>query len=143
MEEKNLRIDSDWKTRAQQEKAQLAGQAQPARKTESKAAPGKPAAPLRPGERTPFMQFIQGLATEVLMCLGAVAHPQTGQAFFEPEQAKATIDLLHLLEEKTRGNLIREEEQFLQDVLHELRVTFVELSKRAAAASPPGKPAKR
>ena len=46
--------------------------------------------------------------------------------------AQRTIDLLQVLQEKTQGNLSANESRLLDDVLYELRMTFVELQKRQA-----------
>jgi hypothetical protein len=46
--------------------------------------------------------------------------------------AQRTIDLLQVLQEKTQGNLTPQESRLLDDVLYELRMTFVELQKRQA-----------
>jgi hypothetical protein len=49
--------------------------------------------------------------------------------------AKRTIDLLEVLQEKTQGNLTTNESRLLQDVLYELRMSFVEMQKRQARKS--------
>lgn len=138
------KVDEDWKRRAQEEKKlHLRGpvseppppaSAEPRRSEPSEPGPHPPS---RAG-RTPFMDFLNGLATEVLIYLGAVAHPQTGQAVYAPDQAKQTIDLLHLLEAKTKGNLTLEEAQLLRTILHELRLAFVEATAPPLPPPPPG-----
>ena len=113
------KVDEDWKRQVAQEKAKAEKKEEPK--------PGDPTGP------TPFMEFINALASEVMIYLGAVAHPQTGEAVFAPEQAKQTIDILHLLEQKTKGNLTPDEEKLLTNMVHELRLAYVE-STRAAQA---------
>jgi hypothetical protein len=49
--------------------------------------------------------------------------------------AKRTIDLLEILQEKTQGNLTAGESRLLEDVLYELRISFVEVQKRLARKS--------
>ena len=64
--------------------------------------------------------------------LGLLAEP--GGERIPPDMANAqrTIDLLQVLQEKTSGNLTADESRLLDDVLYELRMTFVELAKRQA-----------
>ena len=49
--------------------------------------------------------------------------------------AKRTIDLMEVLQEKTQGNLTAGESRLLEDVLYELRMSFVEMQKRQARKS--------
>lgn len=77
-----------------------------------------------------FAGFCLSLATSALYHLGLVADPETGQ----PGQpnfpvARQTIDTLILLQEKTQGNLTDEEQELLTNLLTELRMRFVEISK--------------
>ncbi len=72
-----------------------------------------------------FITFILSLSTSVLMNLGVVENPVTKKTEKELPVAKQTIDLLSLIKEKTRGNLVEEEAKLLDDVLHELRMLYV------------------
>jgi hypothetical protein len=74
-----------------------------------------------------FTSFVLSLASTAAIHFGDLADPQTGQPS-EPnlEGARQMIDILALLEEKTRGNLSAEERQVLEQVLYELRMRFVE-----------------
>ena len=76
-----------------------------------------------------FTAFIVSLASTAAIHLGDLADPQTGQKL-EPnlEGAVQMIEILTLLEEKTRGNLTAEERQVLEQILYELRLRFVEAS---------------
>ena len=75
-----------------------------------------------------FTAFIVSLASTAAIHLGDLADPQTGQKL-EPnlEGAAQMIEILTLLEEKTRGNLTAEERQVLEQVLYELRMRFVDV----------------
>ena len=77
-----------------------------------------------------FVAFIVSIASTAAIHLGDLADPATGQRL-EPnlEGAKQMIDILTLLEEKTRGNLTAEERQLLDQILYELRLRFVEANK--------------
>jgi hypothetical protein len=76
-----------------------------------------------------FTAFVVSLATTAAIHLGDLADPQTGERL-EPnlEGAAQMIEILSLLDEKTRGNLTAEERQVLDQVLYELRMRFVEAS---------------
>ena len=65
--------------------------------------------------------------------MGAFPDPQTGRAMVAPEYARFHIDLLAVLQEKTKGNLAKEEEDYLNQALNELRMQFVELMKAVTA----------
>jgi hypothetical protein len=71
-----------------------------------------------------FTTFVLSLSTQALMQLGEVKDPD-GQVAQDLMMARQTIDLLGLLESKTKGNLTGEEEQLLQQILYDLRMRFV------------------
>jgi Domain of unknown function (DUF1844) len=81
-----------------------------------------------------FPAFVLSLAHTTAVHLGDIADPATG-ASMDPnlEAAQQMIDVLGLLEEKTRGNLTPEERQLMEQLLFELRMRFVEVSKKSAA----------
>ena len=79
-----------------------------------------------------FATFILSLSHSALMHLGEAPHPDdntAGPAAVSLAMAKQTIDLLGLLEEKTKGNLSGEEERLITQILFDLRMRFVEKSK--------------
>jgi hypothetical protein len=84
-------------------------------------------------EQLTFAAFIFSLASSAAIHFGDLPDPMTG-AKVEPnlEGAAQMIEILGLLEEKTRGNLTAEERQLLEQVLYELRMRFVEASKGGA-----------
>jgi hypothetical protein len=76
-----------------------------------------------------FTAFVLSLATTAAIHLGDLADPATGQkSETNLEGASQMIEILSLLELKTRGNLTAEERQVLEQVLYELRMRFVEAS---------------
>jgi hypothetical protein len=84
-----------------------------------------------------FPAFVLSLAHTVAVHLGDVADPSTGQAGkVNLSAAQHMIDILALLEEKTRGNLSAEERQLLDQLLFELRLRFVEVKQAGAPADP-------
>lgn len=78
-----------------------------------------------------FPNFILSLMTQALMHMGEIPDPITQQAHRDLGLAKQTIDLIGLLEQKTKGNLNKDEEHLMSEVLYRLRLQFVEVAKRA------------
>jgi hypothetical protein len=79
-----------------------------------------------------FTGFVFSLMHTAAVHLGDAADPGTGQmATPNLEGARQMIDILGLLEEKTRGNLSAEERQLLEQGLYELRMRFVEVQNGA------------
>jgi len=76
-----------------------------------------------------FATFTLSMANTALFQLGFVKDPDSGQAMKDLIGARQTIDLLALLEEKTRGNLTDQEEKIIKEALFQLRMAFVEASK--------------
>jgi hypothetical protein len=76
-----------------------------------------------------FATFVVSLSSSVLIHLGVVADPMTGEQKKELAIAKQTIDMLGMLQEKTRGNLTKEEGQLLESMLYDLRMRYVAESK--------------
>lgn len=77
-----------------------------------------------------FATFIMSLSHSALMHLGQVPHPEGQSTEVDLPLAKQTIDLVGLLEQKTKGNLTGDEERLLGQVLYELRMKYLELSKK-------------
>jgi Domain of unknown function (DUF1844) len=79
--------------------------------------------------RVTFLTFLYSLAGSAAVHFGDVADPQTGERRAPNlEQAGHVIEVLAVLEQKTKGNLTNEERQFLEQVLYELRMRFVALT---------------
>ena len=72
-----------------------------------------------------FTNFLTSLGYQTLMHLGELPSPGTQERSIDLEAAKETIDLLVLLQSKTRGNLTPEEEQVFKTLLSELQMKFV------------------
>jgi len=121
--EKKIIVDEDWKAEAQREKEILAAQEETEKKKtqEEKQARG----PLPQGN---FAALISMLTTQALFALGLLQ--VKGQEKREPdlELAKYNIDMLETLEEKTKGNLTKEEETVLVNTLNELRMGYVKVA---------------
>ena len=78
-----------------------------------------------------FTTFVMSIIGSALVHLGDAPHPSGSGSAVEPNLvlAQQDIDLLALLQEKTKGNLTGEEERALSQGLYDLRMRFVEISK--------------
>lgn len=76
-----------------------------------------------------FSTFVLGIIGSALVHLGDAPNPEGQQAERNLLLARQDIDLLGLLQEKTKGNLTGEEERLLEQALTDLRMRFVEVSR--------------
>ena len=76
-----------------------------------------------------FSTFVLSINSSALVQLGLIEDPGSGQQTKNLPLAKQTIDLLAMLEEKTRGNLTSDEENILKNILYELRMLYVKEKK--------------
>jgi len=81
-----------------------------------------------------FQMLVDFLTRNAAAMLGGMADPRTGQPYVDIEGAREMIDMLDALREKTRGNLAKTDDELLLEVIGSLKLTFVEMSKAAAAA---------
>ncbi|MBT8339318.1 MAG: DUF1844 domain-containing protein [Desulfatitalea sp.] len=72
-----------------------------------------------------FSTFVLSINSSSLVQLGLLEDPASGQKTKNLPLAKQTIDLLAMLEEKTKGNLTSDEENILKNILYELRMLYV------------------
>ena len=85
-----------------------------------------------------FEKFVASIYMSTLMQLGMAA-PEGGQPQVDIIGARQSIDIIGMLQEKTKGNLTSKEETMLQNVLYELRMAYLEVTNLIAQAPPPGK----
>lgn len=116
--------------RAQEPAAAAGAGAQPAN---GRAAEGRPVTegerPAEGGLPEPdFVTFVLSLSTSAMLSLGALPRPETGKPAPDLALARQTIDILAMLQEKTRGNLTGEEERILDSVLYDLRMSYVHVA---------------
>jgi len=76
-----------------------------------------------------FHTFVLSLGSSALLHLGELEHPEAGAPQQDLAMAKHTIDLLAMLQEKTKGNLTPPEEKLMESLLFDLRLRYVEVSK--------------
>lgn len=123
-EEPKIIVDDDWKSQVQSEKEQLKRSAE--NDEEPKSEDAEEMHDLPPAS---FMVLMSTLATQAMAAMGLLPDPMTGQPSVNLPMAKHFIDLLAMLQEKTKGNLSEEESNHLRDGLHQLRMIFVSSDK--------------
>lgn len=127
------RFTSEGDTKSGRDDAPV--QAEPAKKVapvsprEASPVAGDPVAGDR-GEAVDFSSLIVSLATQALMMMGEVPTSEAGPGTLNLDAAKQTIDVLGLLEQKTKGNLSGDEEKLMAEILTSLRLAFVKKSGR-------------
>ena len=82
-----------------------------------------------------FFQLVLSLQVSAMQLMGKIASPITGKVERDLGQAKVSIDMLEMLSIKTKNNLSPEEDRFLSNILFELRMNYVDESKKPDAAS--------
>lgn len=123
-----IHIDSDWKAEAQAEKERLsaASEEDPSKGTGGREAGGLPEAN--------FQTLVSTMATQALFAMGAIPDPRTGQRIAHLDLARHHIDMLGVLEEKSKGNLTEEEQKMLSTTIYELRNTYIQISNQSRNA---------
>jgi hypothetical protein len=118
--EKKIIIDEDWKVQAQKEKEILAAQ----EKVEEEKEGERP--PLPPAD---FTGLVSMLTTQAFFSLGILRAKDDKEVPVDLDLAKYNIDMLEVLEQKTKGNITDDEGKLLENALHQLRMAFVNASK--------------
>ena len=72
-----------------------------------------------------FNSLIFSLSSSALLHIGEIADPQTGEKRVDLPMAKHSIDIISMLKDKTEGNLDDEEQQFIDNILTDLRMRYV------------------
>ncbi len=73
-----------------------------------------------------FSNFVLSLNASAIMHLGDIPDPNTKQREINIPAAKHTVDILEILQDKTKGNLSDEEQNLIDDVLYSLRLRYVQ-----------------
>lgn len=76
-----------------------------------------------------FSTLILSIASSAAMALGLAPHPETQEINKDLKLARFNIDLLVLLQTKTKGNLDSDEQKFLESVISDLQLKFVQSEK--------------
>jgi len=126
------KIDEEWKKKAQEGRSQVEqsddepaeGQPKEQDNAEQESGEGQAGAP-----QAEFSVLVSSLATQALIGLGVLGHPISKKKELDLESAKFSIDLLQVLADKTKGNLSDLEARYIDTILHDLRMKFVEATK--------------
>ena len=133
-EEPKIIVDEDWKSQVAREKE------------EAKNAPTSPDEETADaGEMGQFppaniLVFISMLGSQAMAALGLMADPLSGEVQANRPLAKHCIDMLGVLEEKTKGNLTEDEGAHLRDALHQLRMVYLQTENMATQPPEPTEP---
>ena len=137
----SLHIDTDWKKQAQEEKKRLAEAQEKQRAAAAQqraAAPpvptmGGPTVPgRRAGRETPqanFAALINSILTQAMLYMGEIA-PQGAEPMVNLDMAKYQVDMLGIVEDKTRNNLAPEEQHLLDAALYDLRTRYISIASQ-------------
>ena len=114
------KVDESWKEQVERERTTAQGSGRPsgAQSRGREVAQGD------------FGFFLSTLSMQAMVALGEVPHPGTNGRQEDLEQARYMIDVLGMLQEKTKGNLTQEEATLLEGLLYELRMKYVAKAKR-------------
>ena len=121
--ENGKHVDESWKEEARREKERLAreeAEAPAEGPAEGRGAPGGLPEPS-------FDLFVLSLAIQARIAMGEIANPVTRKQELDLDGAKHAIDLLGILEVKTKGNLTPDEKSHLEGALYDLRMRYVQL----------------
>lgn len=121
---KKIIIDEDWKSEAQQEKEMLEAKLKEEKQNQQRGMP-----------QASFEVLVNSLAMPAMLNLGMIHAPQQ-KPHVNLSEAQFYIDLLTVVENKTKGNLEAAEHNLLKTILYELRMAFVSMSQSANAQSP-------
>ncbi len=83
-----------------------------------------------------FISLVTMMSMSTMQQLGKIKNPATGKAEVNREAAQATIDMLDMLEAKTKGNLDNEEAKLLKDTLSALKLNYVETMEMEKKKAP-------
>jgi hypothetical protein len=84
-----------------------------------------------------FINFVMMLGSTAMQQMGKIINPMTKKAETNLEAAQATIDMLVMLEAKTKGNLDADEQRMLKELLRTLQLNYVETSQMAVPTDKP------
>ncbi len=80
-----------------------------------------------------FAQLVMMFSTSAMHHLGKLVDPESGKTEVNLEGAKMSIDLLNMLQDKTKGNLTSDEDKMLKEVLTMLRLNYVDTANHSPA----------
>lgn len=124
-QEKKIIVDEDWKEQARKEKEELAEAEEAKTKAEEQQEH-------RPLPEADFSGLVSMLATQALYALKFLSTEEDKDRPIDLDLAKFNIDMLTVIEEKTKGNLTEDEEKALTEILSQARMAFVQASEKTS-----------
>jgi hypothetical protein len=121
-EEKKIIVDDDWKAEAKKEKERLA----------------RETAKQEPLPDPTFAELVNTIAVQAMVGFGGMAGPGGERIPPNLEIAKHYVDMLKVLEDKTKGNLTDDERKLLDQVMYEVRMRYIQSA--SGGAPPPAPP---
>ena len=118
-DEKKIIVDEDWKSKAQKEKEEAMKETKEAEKHQHEHQ-------FPPAD---ISALISLLTTQAMFALGLITTEKDKEPPKDLKLAMFHIDILDVLEQKTKGNLTEQEQKFLSSTLTQLRMAFVEMAK--------------
>jgi hypothetical protein len=120
-DEKKIIIDEDWKEQVQADR-EAADQPNDSDTDQPDVQRPPSGGPLPPADLSTIVSM---LATQAMLSMGAIPNPISGKQEVHPDQARHFVDLLEVLQEKTKGNCTPDESKMMDGLLHELRMGFL------------------
>ena len=128
---RSLHVDDDWKTQAQAEKEMLAEKVGDAAKPAEAHSPGPSAEPGGTGlPPASFELLVEQYATQILVALGHMPDTAGKPRPRDLALAQLYIDLLGIIQDKTKGNLTSPEQQLIDSLLYQMRMAYVAQKSR-------------
>ena len=121
-QQEEKKVDEDWKEQVAEEKERLKQQ-------EKATAAGGQGAKAGEMPEANFQVFLAGLYTQTLMALGEVENPVTGEKSRSMPEAQYLIDTIEMLRDKTKGNLEKQESTYLENLLYDLQMRYIDATK--------------
>ena len=115
------KVDESWKSQVEKDRGM---QSESRNQAASPGRGGKEAA------ESDFSLFVSSLSMQAMVALGELPHPGTTRREADLEQGRYLIDMIGMLQQKTKGNLTAEEATLLESLLYELRMKYVSRTKQ-------------
>ncbi|HTL51563.1 MAG TPA: DUF1844 domain-containing protein [Planctomycetota bacterium] len=118
-------VDHDWKNRVSEERRRQ--EEEEARRAAEKQETRETSVPAT------FMNFMSEYAMRGMVLLGQIPYPGSDDRVIDIAGARYTIDILAVIQDKTKNNLSKDEESYMRNALYELRLRFVDVSEKITA----------
>lgn len=130
-EQGRFSVDEDWKKSVQEEKGRLREQGEEEEGTKEQQAQ-------QPLPEVDFQVFMAGLYTQTLVAMGLLKNPATGEQKKNLREAQFLIDTIDMLKERTTGNLSNEEEEYLGNLIYDLKMRYVNAARDTSGSGGAG-----